>query len=244
MSGHSKWSQIKHKKALMDAKKGKIFSKLAKEIVVAVKLGGENIEGNPRLKRAIEEAKRVNMPSENIKNAILKGAGKLPGGTIEEVVYEMLGPEGIKLIVVAQTDNKNRTLQELRAILNKYGGTMADSGSLMWAFERKGAIYIEKNKISEDEVVKRALEAGAIDIKIEEDYYEVITESENLEEVAKTFEGMYYDRKIVLLPKIQTKISEQNAKKVIDFLNELDEHDDVKDIYSDFEIPDRFLITS
>lgn len=244
MSGHSKWSQIKHKKAIMDAKKGKIFSKLAKEIMVAVKTGGENIEGNPRLKKAIEEAKKINMPMENIKNAILKGAGKLPGGAIEEITYEALGPKGIKLIIVVQTDNKNRTLQEIRAILSKYGGVIADTGSVVWAFDRKGAIYIEKSKIEENKVINKAIEAGAVDVNVEDEYYEILTEPENFSSVADAFEGLYYEKKIGLFPKLQTKVDDEDAKKIIELLNELDEHDDVKELYSDFEISNNFLTIS
>ncbi len=182
MAGHSKWAQIKHKKAHVDAKRGKIFSKIVKEISVAARLAGGDIAGNPRLRQAIEKAKEVNMPQDNIKRAIMKGTGDLPGTSYEETLYEGYGPGGVAILLEALTDNKNRTTPEIRHILSKHGGNLGEAGCVSWMFTKKGYILVEKSKIDEDSLMAAALEAGAEDMRNDpkEDSYEIISSPEDM----------------------------------------------------------------
>jgi YebC/PmpR family DNA-binding regulatory protein len=185
MAGHSKWAQVRHKKAVVDARKGKLFSRLSKEISVAARLGGGNPEMNPRLRLAIEKAKEANMPSDNIKRAIMRGTGELPGSTYEEVIYEGYGPGGVAMMLEVLTDNRNRTISELRHIMNKHGGNIAEAGSVAWLFEKKGYILVDKRKYDEDTLMAIALDAGAEDFKNEpdEENYEIITAPEDFNKV-------------------------------------------------------------
>lgn len=246
MGGHSHWAGIKHKKALLDAKKGKIFTKLIREITIAAKLGGGIPENNPRLRKAIEDAKEVNMPQENIKRAIMKGTGQIPGAVYEEVVYEGYGPGGIAIIIEGTTDNKNRTYSELRKIVETHGGNIGTTGCVSWMFEQKGLITIPKNTIKEDDLINLAIEAGAEDVKNEEgnEEYQVITLPSNLENVTKYLKekGLTISSsEISMIPKNYVSVGEDKAQMVLDLMEELENHDDVKNVYSNFDIPNEIL---
>jgi YebC/PmpR family DNA-binding regulatory protein len=246
MAGHSKWAQIKHKKAAVDAKKGKIFSKLSKEITVAAKLGGGDPEKNPRLRTAIEKAREVNMPSENIKRAIMKGTGELPGTTYEEAIYEGYGPGGVALMIEVLTDNKNRTVSEIRHIMSKHGGSMGEAGCVSWMFEKKGYILVDKTKISEDELMAIALDGGAEDMKNDpqEDNYEIITAPEDLNKVKSAIESRGVQitlAEITMLPKSYVQLDEKDAEQMLRLYEALEDHDDVQNVYANFNIPDEIL---
>jgi YebC/PmpR family DNA-binding regulatory protein len=247
MGGHSHWAGIKHKKAAKDAQKGKIYTKLIREITIAAKLGGGDPDKNPRLRKAIEDAKEVNMPMENVKRAIMRGTGQIPGATYEEVVYEGYGPSGIAVMIEATTDNKNRTFNELRVILEKHGGNMGTNGCVSWIFERKGYITINKQDISEDEIFNIAIECGADDIKNEpdNDVYEIFTSPETFEDVRKKLVEKKLNlqtAEITMIPKNEVKVEdEEKAKSIIAMMDELENHDDVKNVYSNFDIPPQIL---
>ncbi len=246
MAGHSKWAQIKHKKAAVDAKKGKIFSKLSKEITVAAKLGGGDPEKNPRLRTAIEKAREANMPSENIKKAIMKGTGELPGVNYEEAIYEGYGPGGVALMIEVLTDNKNRTVSEIRHIMSKHGGSMGEAGCVSWMFEKKGYILVEKTKISEDELMAIALDAGAEDMKNDpqEENYEIITATEDLNKVKSAIESRGIQitlAEITMLPKSYVQLDEKDSDQMLRLYEALEDHDDVQNVYANFNIPDEIL---
>ncbi len=244
MAGHSKWAQIKHKKAKLDAQKGKIFSKLIREIIVAARLGGGNPDFNPRLRLAIEKAKSHNMPWENIERAIKKGTGELEGTHYEQVVYEGYGPGGAAIMVVALTDNKNRTAGEIRHIFSKYGGNMAGVGSVAWQFEEKGVIYVDKDVISEDELLEVVLDAGAEDLKVEGDSYTITTSPKDFENVKKALEEKnikYSHAEITMLPKSTVKVDPKKAEQLLKLIEALEDQDDVQNVYSNFDIPEETL---
>lgn len=240
MAGHSKWAQIKHKKAHTDAKKGKLFTKLVKEISVAARLGGGDPDGNPRLRTAIEKAKEVNMPSENIKRAIMKGTGELPGVSYEEVLYEGYGPGGAAVIIEVMTDNKNRTLPEIRHILSKNGGSLGETGCVSWNFQKKGYILVDKSKIDEDTLMSVVLEAGAEDMKNDpdEENYEIITTVDKFSTVkdALTKASIEFSMaEITMLPKTYVKLTGNQAEQMLKLLDALEDHDDVQNVYSNFD---------
>lgn len=246
MGGHSHWAGIKHKKAILDAKKGKIFTRIIREITIAAKLGGADLDGNPRLRKAVEDAKEVNMPQDNIKRAIMKGTGQIPGAMFEEVTYEGYGPGGIAVIVEGTTDNKNRTFSELRKIFEDHGGNIGAAGCVSWMFEKKGWLGVPKSAISEEELMNMVLEAGAEDLKNEPDSeeYEVYTSPQDFEKVKKALE----DKKIPvsssevgLIAKNDVKIGEDKAQQVLALMDELESHDDVKNVFSNFDIPKELL---
>lgn len=246
MAGHSKWAQIKHKKAHTDAKRGKIFTKIVKEISVAARLGGGDPEGNPRLRSAIEKAKEVNMPSENIKRAIMKGTGEIPGATYEEVTYEGYGPGGVAILIEVLTDNKNRTVSEIRHILSKNNGSLGESGCVSWIFEKKGYILIEKSKVDEDTLMSIVLDAGAEDMKNDpkEENYEVITSPENLNAVKEAIErhGIPVSlAEITMLPKSYVPIEGSTADQMIRLIDALEDNDDVQNVYANFDIPEEVI---
>ncbi len=239
MSGHSKWHSIKHKKAAQDAKRGKIFTKIIREISMAARLGGGDPEANPRLRKAIAEAKTVNMPADNIKRAIMKGTGQLEGTTYEEVTYEGYGPGGVAIYVEALSDNKNRTVSELRHIFSKNGGNIGESGCVAWMFKRKGYIVVEKTKASEDELLDIALEAGAEDIREDGSNYEIFTSPENYEAVVNSLQ----ERNIELaaanlgyIPHNYVKLEGKQAQQLLRLMEELEDHDDVQNVWSNFDI--------
>ncbi len=243
MSGHSKWAQIKHKKAHTDAKRGKVFTKIVKEIATAAKLGGGDPEGNPRLRTAIDNAKEVNMPHDNIKKAIMKGTGELPGVSYEEYLYEGYGPAGVAVMVEVMTDNKNRTVPEIRHIMSKNGGSLGESGCVSWIFEKKGYILVGKKKTSEDVLMAVALDAGAEDMKNDpqEENFEIITAPEDFAAVKEAVEkaGLPVESaEITMLPKTYVVLDEKAADQMVRLIDALEDNDDVQNVYANFDIPD------
>ncbi|MEW6117834.1 MAG: YebC/PmpR family DNA-binding transcriptional regulator [Nitrospirota bacterium] len=243
MAGHSKWAQIKHKKAHTDAKRGKVFTKIVKEISVAARIGGGDPGGNPRLRAAIEKAKEANMPSENIKKAIMKGTGELPGVTYEEATYEGYGPGGAAVLIETLSDNKNRTVSEIRHILSKNGGSLGESGCVAWMFEKKGYILVEKAKADEDTLMSLVLDAGAEDMKNDpkEDSYEIITAPDQMEAVkeAITKGGIAVSlAEITMLPKTYVPLEGQTSEQMVRLIDALEDNDDVQNVYSNFDITD------
>jgi len=246
MSGHSKWAQIKHKKAVVDAKRGKIFSKIAKEIAVAARLGGGDPDGNPRLRTVLENAREVNMPGENIKRAIMKGTGELPGVSYEESIYEGYGPGGTAILLEVLTDNKNRTVPEIRHIMTKNGGNLGEAGCVAWMFEKKGYILVEKTKIDEDSLMSAALEAGAEDMKNDpgEDSYEIITAPEDVNKVKAALEAAGIPvslAEITMLPKSYVALDGKSAEQIIRLVDALEDHEDIQNVYTNFDIPDEVM---
>lgn len=239
MSGHSKWHSIKHKKAAQDAKRGKLFTKIIREISVAARLGGGDPEANPRLRKAIAEAKAVNMPADNIKRAIMKGTGQLEGTTYEEVTYEGYGPGGVAIYVEALSDNKNRTISELRHIFSKNGGNIGESGCVGWMFKRKGYIVVEKTNISEDKLLDIALEAGAEDIREDGSNYEIFTSPENYEAVVNSLQEHNIElaaANLGYIPQNYVKVEGKQAQQLLRLMEELEDHDDVQNVWSNFDI--------
>ncbi|MBI5739918.1 MAG: YebC/PmpR family DNA-binding transcriptional regulator [Nitrospirae bacterium] len=246
MSGHSKWSQIKHKKAATDSKKGKVFSRLSKEISVAARIGGGNPDMNARLRLVIEKAREVNMPADNIKRAIQKGTGELPGSHYEEIVYEGYGPGGVALMLDVLTDNKTRTVAEIRHILSKHNGNMGETGSVSWIFDKKGYILVNKKAIDEDTLMTNSLDAGAEDFKNdpEEDNYEIITAPEDLSKVKDYLASKNIPMnlsEITFLPKNYIKLDGRDAERMLKLMEVLEEHEDIQNVYANFDIPDEIM---
>ena len=243
MSGHSKWSQIKHKKAKTDAARGKAFSKVTRLITVAARQGGGNPETNASLRIAIQKAREMNMPQENIEKAIKRGTGELEGVNYEEVIYEGYAPGGVAVMVEATTDNRNRTTAEIRHIFSRRGGTLAESGSVSWIFERKGLISFEKEDVDEEELMMVAIEAGAEDIEEGESTIDVITPSD-FDRVREAIEHAgipYVLAQVTMLPKTRVNLEGKTAQQVLELIDALEEHDDVQEVYSNFEIADEIL---
>ncbi len=239
MSGHNKWSSIKHKKARVDAQKGRIFTKLIKEITVAARQGGGDENANPRLRAAIAAAKAANMPSANIERAVKRGTGELPGVHYEEITYEGYGPGGVAIMIEAVTDNKNRTVADLRHLFSKHGGNLAESGSVAWLFEKKGVIQVKAEGVEEDDVLLVALEAGAEDIKSDELSYEILTPPENFEQTKKALEEAGFpieSAEITMYPKNTVKVEGKQAEQILKLMDALDDHDDVQNVYANFDI--------
>ncbi len=239
MAGHSKWAQIKRKKAAQDAKRGKIFTKLIREIMVAARLGGGNPDNNPRLRAAIAAAKAENMPKENIERAIKKGTGELEGTHYEEVVYEGYGPGGVAVLVEAMTDNRNRTIADIRRIFSRAGGNLGATGCVSWLFHKKGVITVDREGVSEEQLMEVALDAGAEDIKEGERDYEIITDPKDLEKVKKALEeaGISYQvAEITMYPQTTVKLEGKEAEQMLRLMEMLEEHDDVQRVYANFDI--------
>lgn len=246
MSGHSKWAQTKHKKAQVDARKGKLFSKISKEIIVASKIGGGEPETNPRLRLAIEKARDANMPSENIKRAIKRGTGELPGVSYEEAIYEGYGPGGVAMMIEVLTDNRNRTVPEIRHIMSNYGGNMGEAGCVSWMFDKKGYILVDKKDADEDTLMSLSLEAGAEDMKNdpEEENYEIITAPEDLKKIKEVLERAGIKINFVeatMLPRSYIKLTSNDAEQILKLMEALHEHDDVQEVYANFDIPDEIM---
>jgi YebC/PmpR family DNA-binding regulatory protein len=244
MSGHSKWAGIKHKKAATDAIKGATYTKIIKEINVAAREGGGNPEINSRLRAAIAKAREENMPSDNVKMAIKRGTGELPGVVYETVMYEAYGPGGIAILIEALTDNKNRTTAEVRNIMSKKGGSLGGSGSVNWMFTKKGYILIDKKDIPEDELMDLVLDAGAEDIKQDDKNYEVFTALSNLEKVRKAIEAKGIKPQVAepsMIPSTTIKVTGGDAKTILGLVEALEDHDDVQNVYANFDIPDEIL---
>ena len=241
MSGHSKWASIKHKKGAADAKRGKIFSKLAKEITVAAKQGGGKVDMNPKLRMIIQKAKDNNMPADNIDRAIKKGTGELPGVVYEEITYEGYGPGGIAVLIEALSENKNRTTAEVRNIFERKHGNMAGQGAVAWQFQKKGYIVIRKASSDEEKLMSLVLDAGAQDLKTEGDFYEITSDVKDFERVRKAIEDQgiaLESAEVTMLPQSTIRVEGDNAKSVLALVEGLEELDDVQNVYSNFDIPD------
>jgi YebC/PmpR family DNA-binding regulatory protein len=244
MSGHSKWHSIKHKKAATDSKRGRAFTKLIKEITIAARIGGGDVEANPRLRKAISDAKAVNMPAENIKRALMKGTGELEGGQLDEVAYEGYGPGGVALIVQAVTDNRNRTVSEIRHVFSKNGGNMGEAGSVSWMFQKKGYIVLDKSTGDEDTLMSLAIDAGADDFTSDESNYEIYTAPEALDIVVNALKAKSIEpitSEISMIPQNYIKVEGKNAQQVVKLMEALDEHDDVQHVYANFDIEESEL---
>ncbi len=245
MSGHSRWAGIKHKKGLLDAKKGKVFTKVTREIMIAAKIGGGHPDSNARLRKAMDDARDANMPAENVKKAIQRGTGELPGVNYEELVYEGYGSSGVAVIVEVTTDNKNRTAGEVRRIFSSHGGNLGETGSVGWMFSSKGIFSIEKSKSTEDQLMNVALDAGAEDINSDDpDFFEVTTAPADFEKVKKALEAAavpFASAQVTLLPKTYVKLAGSAANSVVSLMNELEDHDDVKNVYANFDIPKEII---
>ena len=245
MSGHSKWATIKHKKGALDAKRGALFTKIIKELTVAAKNGGGNPDANPRLRTVLAKAKEANMPADNIDRAIKKGTGELPGVTYEEISYEGYGPGGVAILIDVLTDNKNRTTAEIRNTLEKKGGNMSGAGSVAWQFHKKGLIVVKKEAIDEDRLMTIVLDAGASDFNLIGDIYEITTEPHDFENVKKavTDAGIKTESaEVTRIPSATVKITgAHEARSIMALVESLEEHDDVQNVYSNFDIPDDIL---
>ncbi len=245
MSGHSRWAGIKHKKAIIDSKRGKVFTRLIREVTIAAKQGGGKIEGNPRLRKAVEDAKAANMPQDNIKRAIQKGTGELPGAEFVELTYEGYGPAGVAVFVEATTDNRNRTTSEIRHLFSAHGGNMGESGSVSWMFEKKGYITIDKKGVDEEKLTTLAIELGAEDIKSDDtDVFEIFTTPNDFQTIKdKLTEAKMpvSSGEINLIPKTTVTLDEDQARKCLALMNTLDEHDDVKTANANFDIPEHIM---
>jgi len=244
MSGHSKWASIKHKKGAADAKRGRLFTKLIREITVAAKNGGGNSDTNPALRTAISRARDANMPQDNVEKAVKKGTGELPGITYESCSFEGYGPGGVAIMVETLTDNKNRSTAEIRNIFSKRGGNMAGSGSVAWIFTAKGYILIDKTTIGEDELFSLSVDAGAEDLKTSDKNYEIFCDPKDFENVKKAISDKdikWESADLTMIPNSTIKLSGAQAKQVLGLVESLEEHDDVQKVYSNFDIPDEIL---
>lgn len=244
MSGHSKWSTIKHKKAAKDAKRGKIFTKLIKEITVAARMGGGDINANPRLRTAVLTARSNSMPSENIDRAIKKGTGELEGVTYEEIQYEGYGPGGVAIIAQVLTDNKNRTVSEIRRMFAKHGGNMGETGCVGWMFDKKGILTVDKTHVDEDRLMDIALDAGAEDVRDEGEVFEVVTQPEDFEKVKERLDQekiTIASGQVSLVPKNTVDVDAKNVEQVLKLSEELEDHDDVQNVAANFNIPDELM---
>jgi YebC/PmpR family DNA-binding regulatory protein len=244
MSGHSKWSTIKRKKGKADAQRGKLFSKLIKEITVAARQGGGDIGGNPRLRQAVQSARTANMPLDNIERAIKKGTGELPGVSYEEVIYEGYGPGGIALMVEVTTDNKNRTVADIRHILTRRNGRLGETGSVSWIFEQKGFIVVGKDVCGEDQLMAIVLEAGAEDMKLEGDAYEIATTPIDFEKVKAALEANkipFTTAELTKIPQSTVKLDGKTAEQALILMEELEDHDDVQHVYTNFDIDEKIM---
>lgn len=243
MSGHSKWSTIKRKKGSIDAKRGKIFTRLIKEITLAARLGGGNVDGNPRLRTAVTAAKAENMPKDNIERAIKKGTGELEGSSFEELTYEGYGPGGVAVMVEAMTDNKNRTAAEVRHIFSKNNGSLAESGCVGWMFSKKGTIVYDKGSIDEDKLIEIALDAGAEDITEDGNSLVVTTDPKSFyavkDEIDKRADLPKYElAELTMVPQNNVRITGKDAEQMLRMMESLEESDDVQNVYSNFDIPE------
>jgi YebC/PmpR family DNA-binding regulatory protein len=239
MSGHSKWHSIKHKKAATDSKRGKIFTSLIKEITVAARIGGGDPDGNPRLRTAVLAAKAVNMPAENIKRAIQKGTGELPGQSYEDAAYEGFGPGGVAVMVEAVTDNKNRTVSEIRHVFSKHGGNLGQSGSVTHLFHKKGLVLVEKSKTTEDILMGIALDAGAEDLKDAGEVFEVFTDPKEFEPVVEAIKKSNIEMassELSMIPLTSVRLEGKQAEQMLRLMEALEEHEDVQKVFANFDI--------
>lgn len=244
MSGHSKWATTKHKKAATDAKRGKIFTKITKEITVAARLGGGDPDGNPRLRTAVAKAKSVSMPADNIKRAIQKGTGELPGVSYEEIIYEGYGPGGVAVIAEVMTDNRNRTVSEIRNIFGKAGGNMGEAGCVAWMFHKKGYLVVNRAKVDEEKLMTLALDAGAEDMQAEDDNFVITTAPPDFEKVKKALEDAAVPlevSEVTMVPQTYVKLEGKEAQQMLRLVEALEDNDDVQNVYANFDIPEEIL---
>ena len=245
MSGHSKWATTKRKKAAIDAKRGKMFTKITKEITVAARMGGGDPDGNPRLRTAVDKAKGVSMPQDNIKRAIQKGTGELPGVAYEEITYEGYGPGGVAIIVEVMTDNRNRTVSEVRHIMEKLGKGMGENGCVSWMFHKKGYLVVNKAKADEEKLMGLALDAGAEDMQVEDDTFVITTAPADFEKVKKALDGAGIATEVAevtMVPQTTVKIEGQKeAAQMLRLMETLEDNDDVQNVYANFDIPDEVM---
>lgn len=242
MSGHSKWSTIKRKKGAADAKRGKIFSRLAKEIAVAAKMGGGDPGMNPRLRTVLLTARSQNMPKDNIEKAIKKGTGELPGVTYDEIRYECYAPGGVAVIIDVLTDNKNRTVSEIRNLVTKHGGSMAATGAVTWNFVSRGLIVISKGACSDDDMFEKAIEAGAEDVDTEGDHFEITTEPLELHAVSEALEAMGLEvenAELTMLPKTTVQVQGREAAALLRLMEALEDQEDTQNVFANFDIPEQ-----
>ena len=245
MSGHNKWSTIKHKKGALDAKRGKIFSRLIKEISIAARMGGGDAEGNPRLRTAVNAARAANMPKDNIERAIKRGTGEIAGVSYEEVTYEGYGPGGVAVLLEALTDNKNRTVADIRHIFEKHSGNLGESGCVAWIFEKRGVIELAGDDLTEDEVMELALEAGAQDVKAEGDSFEITTDPVDFEAVRTAVETKGWKielAEITMVPQNTVKLEGKKAEQMLKMMDALDDHDDLQRVVANFDISEDEMI--
>ena len=239
MSGHSKWHSIKHKKGAADAKRGKVFTRIIKEMTVAARLGGGDPDANPRLRTVVDQAKAVNMPAENIKRAIRRGTGEEPGMSYEEVIYEGYGPGGAAVMIDVLTDNKNRTVGELRHILSKHGGNLGETNSVAWMFDKKGYFVIDKARADEESLMAAVLDAGADDMRDDDDNWEVICPPGAFERVRTAITGLGIEAvtaEVSMLPQNYVKLEGRTAQQMLKLMELLEEHDDTRNVWSNFDI--------
>jgi YebC/PmpR family DNA-binding regulatory protein len=244
MSGHSKWASIKHKKGALDAKRGKIFTKLIKEISVAARLGGGDPTGNARLRQAIAAAKAENMPKDNIERAIKKGTGELEGMSYEEVNYEAYGPGGVAVLIDCLTDNKNRTVADLKHIFDRHGGSLGAPGCVSWIFEKKGVITFDKGKTEEEKLLEVALDSGAEDVRQADNQFEVVMNPADFEKVRKAFDasGLKYSlAEITMIPQNFVRLDGKKAEQMLNLMEALEDNEDISHIYANFDIPDEVM---
>jgi len=241
MSGHSKWANIKHKKGAADARRGKIFTKLIKEITVAARAGSGDLNSNPRLRTAVLEAKAENMPKDNIERAIKKGTGELEGVHYEESTYEGYGPGGVAVLIDSLADNKNRAVSEIRHALTRHGGNMGESGCVAWMFKKKGYMVVEKGAVAEDTLMEVALEAGAEDVRDDGDSFEIITDPDTFEDVKASIEAKgitLVDPEVTMVPQTMTPVEGETAQRLIRLIEALEDLDDVQKVYTNADLPD------
>jgi YebC/PmpR family DNA-binding regulatory protein len=244
MSGHSKWANIKHKKGAADARRGKVFTKLIKEITVAARMGSSDPDANPRLRSAIAAAKNENMPKDNIERAIKKGTGELEGVNYDESTYEGYGPGGAAILIDSLTDNKNRAVSEIRHALTKHGGNMGESGCVAWMFDKKGYVVVEKGAIDEDALMEKALDAGAEDVRDDGDNWEVICDPDVFEDVKEAIDEAdiaYLVAEVTMLPQNVTPVEGETAEKLIRLIDALEDCDDVQKVYTNADLPDDIM---
>lgn len=244
MSGHSKWATTKRKKAKIDQARAKVWNRVSKELTVAARMGGDDIEGNPRLRLAVAKAKSANMPAKNIETAIQKGAGKLEGANYEEVVYEGYGPGGFAIILECVTDNRNRTVGEIRNLFSKNGGNLGSDGAVAWMFDEKGRVCVQAPGLTEDEATELAIEVGGEDVQLAEDGWEILTSPDDLAAVTKAVEAkklVVTEAEFIRIPKNTVKIADDDAARVQRLLDILDDQDDVQNLFSNVEFSDAAL---
>ena len=244
MSGHSKWSTIKHKKAAKDAKKGKLFTKYIKEITVAARMGGGDLNSNPRLRTAVLTARANSMPNDNIDRAIKKGTGELEGVTYEEIQYEGYGPGGAAILAQVLTDNKNRTVSDIRRLFTKHGGNLGETGCVSWMFDKKGVITVERSQIDEERLMGIVLDAGAEDVREEDDLFEVVTQPEDFEKVKERLDRekvAVASAQVTMVPKNTVNVDAKHVEQILKLTEELEDHDDVQGVSANFNIPTELM---